>query len=200
MAWKGRSDLEKQMRKANDRLRTLEQAGETRSAAYREALRQMRLAEGDPNAARPRFSPERFGGDVTAMKKALKQFEKSATSTKRGIQAAAKKTQRTYESRHGVKLTSEQAKKVGEIWQAISKGRGKYRAAEDTARQDIIIKHLDEDPDDIARIFDMMEEEEIPMDEWEEFFDEEIAALHDEDDWEDVDEDDDLPDWDDDEE
>lgn len=206
MSWKGRSDLEKQMRRANDRLRALERSGETRSAAYQEALRQARLATGKANLDKPRFSVKDFGGDAAKMKKAMKTFAKSKTSTTRGIRAAVRKTINTIEQRHDTKLTKADAENIGKIWEAIRKGGGKYNASQDTTRQNIIVKHKDESPDVVADIFARIQEEEIPMDEWEEFFDEEIEALHaependEEDDEEDEDKLPDLEDEDEDEE
>ena len=170
MAWKGRSDLEKLMRKANDRLRMLEKAGETRSTAYLEALRQMRIAEDDPTAARPRFSVSHFGTEKE-MKQALDKFMDMGTSTVRGVRRQDVSTAAVIEKHTGEKIQPKEVKKIGDIWQAVRGKSSKYDAAFDQTRQKIIVKHRDKSPDTLKAVMEHMRQDKIPLDQWEASFD-----------------------------
>lgn len=158
------------MRKANDRLRQLEKSGETRSTAYREALRQMRIAEGDPKAASPRFSPSHFGSEKE-MKKALEKFMGSETSTVHGVKRADVKTAQKISKNTGTAVSPGDVKKISDIWQAIRKGSSRYEAATDKARQKIIVKHKDKNPDDVASVLDRLQRDNVSIDQWEKQFD-----------------------------
>ena len=170
MAWKGRSDLEKLMRKANDRLRSLERVGETRSTAYKEALRQMRIAEGSADAVRPRFSVSHFGTEKE-MKLALEKFMRMETSTVRGVKSADVKTAEKISKHTNTKISSSDVKKIGKVWEAIRGRSGKYNAATDLARQKIIVKHMDKPAGEISDVIHRMESDGVKIDQWEKQFD-----------------------------
>ena len=170
MAWKGRSDLDKLMRKANDRLRALEKADETRSTAYREALRQMRIAEDDPNAPRPRFSVSHFGTEKE-MRRALEKFMNMSTSTITGVKRQDVQTAEKISKHTGADVKASDVRKIGDIWQAVRGKSSKYDAAFDQTRQRIIAKHSNETAQTLKDIMEKMREDKIPLDQWELNFD-----------------------------
>lgn len=173
MAWKGRTDLEKEMRKANDRLRRLEASGNTGSQAYKEALRQMRLASGDPNQRVPRFRRSDYSTEAD-LRKAMKQFMGSKTSTVAGINKQWQKTAKTISERHeGVAPSSDVAKAIGNVWEGIRQGTFKYNQGTDTAIQETITEQIAKgrDPDGIAEVINELMKDKIPLDEWEKKFD-----------------------------
>lgn len=170
MAWKGRSDLDKLMRKANDRLRSLEKAGETRSTAYREALRLMKLAENDPGAERPRFSVKHFGTEKE-MRTAMSKFMDMGTSTLGGLKKADISTAAKISSHTGLNIKPGDVKKIGNVWEAIRKNSSRYEAATDKARQYMIVKHRDRSPADMASILERLQRDGVSIDQWEKQFD-----------------------------
>lgn len=193
MAWKGRSDLEKEMRKANDRLRALEAHGYTEVPAYREALRLTRIASGDPNARIPRFRRSDYKGNEKELRRALKKFNapvieigpdgkkkgyttSTVSGVKKMIQKQIKAYQQTADSREGTsgtKITEDEAKKIGNIWEGIRKSAPKYDASRDTEIQYLIEKGLQNDRDQhqLTSLLEHLRESNIPSDDWEKAFD-----------------------------
>lgn len=171
-AWKGRSDLEKEMRKANDRLRALEAHGETSVPAYKEAIRLMRNATGDPNERVPRFRRSDYKSEAE-LRKAIKKFTGAKTSTVRGVNTMVRKQQQAYSRSAGRPITRSEAKAIGNIWEGIRKSSAKYDSAKDTETQRLIERGLERgmDEDGIADILEDIRADGTPIDEWEEVFD-----------------------------
>ena len=195
-AWKGRSDLEKEMRKANDRLRALEAHGETAVPAYKEAIRLMRNATGDPNERVPRFRRSDYKSEAE-LRKAIKKFTGTKTSTIPGVRKMATKAQTTYgrsatafaqakwqaakdaglpvgPEPEQITLTKSEAKTVGNIWEGIRKNNTKYDKAADLEVQKLVLKgaksgaSADVISDIILKI---RNDENLQLNDWEEAFD-----------------------------
>lgn len=191
-----KSGLQKTIRKANDRLRALEGKGNTSSQAYREAQRQIKnIRERAPRGAAPAARFQTQGQTKEQLKqteKAAKKFLESQESTNQGINRRIKNVAKTISQRSGRSVSKEEAKAIGDAWEAV-RGGGKYKydPTYDSATNDIITKAVAEgrDPSEIADFIDEMREEGVPPDEWEELFDESFGD-EDELDEDDFDEDD----------
>lgn len=192
MAWKGRSDLEKEMRKANDRLRSLESHGYTNVPAYKEALRQTRLASGDPSARVPRFRKSDFKNEAD-LRRALKKFNAPTqvtgadgktkgykTSTVKGVKEMIKQQTAAYQrsaSGHdrtaGMTITEKEATAIGDVWEGIRKTSPKYDASRDTETQYLIERGLQDDRDQnqLVNLLEQLRSSGIPIDDWEQAFD-----------------------------
>lgn len=194
-AWKGRSDLEKEMRRANDRLRALEAHGETAVPAYKEALRLMRNATGDPNERVPRFRRSDYTSEAE-LRRALKKFSGTKTSTIPGVRKMASKTASAYSKSatafaqakwqaekdagkpvgpepEPITVTKSEAKTVGNIWEGIRKSYSKYDQSADQEVQKLVLKGAKSGvPEDV--ISDMIiniRASGKQLNEWEEAFD-----------------------------
>lgn len=193
MAWTGRTDLEKEMRKANDRLRSLEAHGYTEVPAYREALRLTRIASGDPNARIPRFRRSDYIGKEKELRRALKKFNAPVTeigpdgkkkgyytSTVTGVNKMIQKQMKAYqqsaalhESTETLQITKDEAKMIGNIWQGIRKSSPKYDQSRDTEIQYLIEKGIQEgrNQDQISDLLAHLRESGIQLNDWEKAFD-----------------------------
>lgn len=175
MAWEGRTDLQKMMRLANDRIRALEKQGLTSTPAYQEAVRTVRTLTGDASVTTPRFTSK--GISEKKLTKEINKFLNLKTSTKRGVQSQVKKTIKTIEQRTGKKLTKADAGTIGNIWQGIRKSHGRYNAAVDQTAQEIILKGVEQgiDQDAVADFVVDMLNNDIPLDQWETMFDDQFG-------------------------
>lgn len=199
MAWAKRTDLEKEMRKANDRLRSLEAHKATSVPAYKEAVRLMRNATGDPTERVPRFRRSDYKSDAE-LRKALKRFLGTKTSTISGVNKMVKKQQASYSKtatevnrqrweaagRPGpepgpVHITREEAMNIGNAWEGIRKSSYKYNAATDRVTQELITRGISKGVDDDALTEMLIElrNEGTPIDEWEEVFDQMLDEWND---------------------
>lgn len=186
-----RSDLEKLMRKANDRLRALEKAGEISSPAYQSALRTMRLETGNAALERPRFTREAFRTPSGFTKESQKQLTKvlkgflgTSTSTVSGVHHMEEETRKTIEKKHGIQITKDEAKRIGRIWEAVrSGGSYRYDASADTETQRLIVKGVQSGMynDEIAGLIRDLRDSEVPLDQWESMFDQFMEGLDQED-------------------
>lgn len=199
MAWAGRTDLEKEMRKANDRLRSLEAHKATSVPAYKEAIRLMRNATGNPTERVPRFRRADYKSDAE-LRKALKRFLGTKTSTISGVNKMVKKQQASYSKtatevnrqrweaagRPGpepapVRITREEAMNVGNVWEGIRKSSYKYNAATDRVTQELITRGVSKgvDEDALTEMLIELRNEGTPIDEWEEVFDQMLDEWND---------------------
>ena len=198
MAWQGRSDLEKQMRKANDRLRALEAHRDTSVPAYKEAMRLIRNATGNPTDRAPRFRRSDFNSEKE-LRKALKKFTDAKTSTVTGVNKMVKAQQAAYSKSAGRQISAAEAKAIGNIWEGIRKSHAKYEASSDEVTQKLIEKGLEKgyDEDAIIEVLNELRDESVPIDEWEDLFDQNFEDWDEADDEGDIEEDLDEEDFDD---
>ena len=176
MAWAGRTPLEKEMRKANDRLRALENAGLTSSPAYQNALRAYKAATGDATVTRPRFTLQSVGKlnkqGTAALHSNLNRFLNNQ-STVREINAQVKKTQKTYSQHAGRQLSKQEALKIGNIWEGLRHGSYKYEdSAVELSKQDLILKGIESGLSETDIVDAVRSVSSIgSIDQWEENFD-----------------------------
>lgn len=198
MTWKGRSDLEKEMRKANDRIRALEAHRDTSVPAYKEAMRLIRNATGNPTDRAPRFRRSDFNSEKE-LRKALKKFTGAKTSTVTGVNKMVKAQQAAYTKSAGRQISAAEAKAIGNIWEGIRKSHAKYEASTDETSQKLIEKGLEKgyDEDAIIEVLNELRDEGVPIDEWEDLFDQNFEDWDESDDEGDLEEDLDEEDFDD---